>query len=83
MFYVCFYKHRWCVKECVIKAYSNKRLLFPEMRYYKDKNGAPKMEFYGFAKQSMNEQNITQCHISISHDDGFTQAFVVLEKTQT
>ena len=69
----------WSVKEAMIKA-SGKRLLFPEMQYTKSQIGAPLINVYGQTKQWIeNDLKVSNIHVSVSHDDGYTLAMVVLE----
>ncbi|ETO32365.1 hypothetical protein RFI_04751 [Reticulomyxa filosa] len=64
----------WAVKEALVKA-TQKRLLFPEIEYYKKPNGAPQLKYYGSAHHWMSSQQINT-HLSVSHDGAFTVAFI-------
>ena len=46
-----------------------------------DNDGAPMFRFAPPLQKYMQQQGITNCHVSISHDGDFVSAVVVAEKT--
>ena len=67
----------WAVKEATIKA-TNKRLLFPDIQYTKNETKAPIILFHNAAHEWFfaNHNNIM---VTVSHDDGCTIAFVLVQ----
>ena len=67
----------WAVKEATIKA-TGKRLLFTDIQYTKNEIKQPILIFHNEAHEwfRANHNNIM---VSVSHDDGYTIAFVMVQ----
>ncbi len=74
---------RFAAKEAASKALKAgiARCAPNEVEILYDENGAPTLEFLGKAKDLLN-CSYYKAHISITHDGGLAQAFVVLEETE-
>ncbi len=71
---------RWAVKESFIKAFGD-RVQFPDLHVHRvPPDPRAKLSFSGSALQAINSAGIGEAHISLSHEQEFAIAFVVLEK---
>lgn len=74
-----FLASRWGFKEACVKASGRKDLIFPQMYLEKDTTGKPKIVFIDFNKTVIEtELGIKSTHVSISHEDDMSVAFVVM-----
>jgi len=71
---------RWCYKEACVKASGRKDLIFPKMFLVKDELGKP---FVKFEDPNLSiiekELGIKSTHVSISHEDDISIAYVIME----
>ena len=71
---------RWSYKEACVKACGRRELLFPKMSLYKDNLGKPFIRFEDFNRELLeNTLGIKKTHVSLSHEDEHSIAFVVME----
>lgn len=86
---------RWSFKEAVVKASGRKDLIFPDMYLVKGETGKslfsfnktskfdkgkPKIKFLNTNLTIIeNELKIADSHVSISHEDEYSIAYVILE----
>ena len=68
----------WAVKEATIKA-TGKRLLFPDIQYTKNEIKAPIIVLHNEALEWFKNTEYDNILVSVSHDDGYTIAFVVVQ----
>lgn len=68
----------WCIKEALVKATSY-RLLFPDIEIIRESHSKPNVIYHNTVHQYMIKHNVTNTHISLSHDQDYTIAMVVLE----
>ena len=72
---------RWSFKEACVKATGRKDLIFPQMYLDKEPNGKPTVTFVMFNKNLIQDElKIKETHVSISHEDDTSIAFVVMTK---
>ena len=83
---------RFAAKEAFLKALSGgrsgreplrKRLDFREIVLKKDAWGRPTLVLSGEAQKLLNLLNIGACHVSISHEENYAIATVILEKARS
>ncbi len=77
------YAARYAAKEAVFKALGTGYrygMAFREIEVINDKLGKPEVTVYGKVKAFVQEQKITNIHISLSHIKEMALAFVILEK---
>ncbi len=77
------YAARYAAKEAVFKALGTGYrygMAFREIEVKNDKLGKPEVTVHGKVKAFVQEQKITQIHLSLSHVKEMALAFVVLEK---
>ncbi len=77
------YAARYAAKEAVFKALGTGYrygMAFREIEVKNDKLGKPEVVVYGKVKAFVQEQEITQIHLSLSHVKEMALAFVVMEK---
>jgi holo-[acyl-carrier protein] synthase len=76
-----FLASRWSVKEALVKATGDKSIVFSKIYLQKNDDGKPFLKFDPeYLKQDLKFKDIeNSIHISISHEDEFAIAFVVLE----
>nr|CCA16412.1 conserved hypothetical protein [Albugo laibachii Nc14] len=81
---VLFLASRWAVKEAVFKAFQHHRISFPEIVVVsssKDKHQcAPQLKFCGNLRSLAQSLNIVEPKISISHDQEYAIAYVILQQ---
>lgn len=73
---------RFAAKEAIYKALSsdtNKVYSWQDVEIYNDKNGLPKVKFYGALKNYLNEKK--QIKISMSHSENYVTCVAILYKT--
>ena len=73
-----FLASRWAVKEAVYKAAGNQLLLFPEIIVKKSDDGQPSIEYIGSTKDKLAKKGVTSTWVSISHEDEYSVAVVLL-----
>ena len=77
---------RWAFKEAMVKASGDTRLYYHGMYLKKDKSRGkpvPTIEGELNTKIIYEELEVSTIHASISHEDQFAVAFVVLETLKT
>lgn len=57
----------WCVKEAVVKAFSNKNISFLDIEVLHDENGKPFVNKNKTILFELNKNNLSEIKISISH----------------
>lgn len=72
---------KFAAKEAFLKALGKGLFEIPflEIEVLREEKGKPFISLYGKAKQMVQEINIKNIHLSISHDGGIAVAFVILE----
>ena len=73
---------RWAAKEATQKAFASPRLLFPEICLVAgntQEHPRPRLQFFGGVKGEAAKQRIVAAHVSLSHDDDYAFAQVLLE----
>ena len=72
---------KFAAKEAFIKALGKGlfKVPFSEIEVLKEEKGSPFVSLHGKTKQIVEEMNIKNIHLSISHDGGMAVAFVILE----
>ncbi len=76
----------WAVKEAAVKALGvgfAKGIRFKDIELIHNENGKPMVEFYGKAFEILHNQtkkDDINVLVSISDDDGYAQAVVIIEK---
>ncbi|HZH94441.1 MAG TPA: holo-ACP synthase [Flavisolibacter sp.] len=73
---------RYAVKEAVLKCLGTGMedgLALIEIQTLKDENGKPQLELLGSVKRLSDEQNIEIWHVSITHSESYSLAFVIAE----
>ncbi len=71
---------RFAAKEAFIKAIGSEiAISFKEIRIVNKDNGKPLLETYGRVKDFLKEKKINKIHLSLSHEDDYGIACVVLE----
>lgn len=79
-----FLAKRFAAKEAASKAMGlgfQDGLEFKHISVIHEKNGKPLLEFYGYAKKYLSENNINASHLSLSDEKEYAVAFVTMEKT--
>ncbi|KAL4493665.1 hypothetical protein ABPG72_004158 [Tetrahymena utriculariae] len=71
---------RWAFKEAIVKASGRRELIFPQMYLVKSLDcPKPRLKIEETSKQILEEQlQIKDIHVSISHENEFSVAFVIL-----
>lgn len=81
------YQHfaaRFAAKEAIYKALSsdtNKVYSWQDVEIYNERNGLPKVKFYGALKNYLNEKK--QIKISMSHSENYVTCVAILYQTQS
>ncbi|KAK8818239.1 holo--carrier protein synthase [Blastocystis sp. ATCC 50177/Nand II] len=78
-----FLASRWAIKEATYKALGATGVPFRSIQVLYQRPGIRSplvVEFEGKAKEVADKANIDSCHVSVSHEDDYCVAFVVLEK---
>lgn len=72
------------MKEAIVKASGSKLIYFPGVFLKKNGDSKPSVEIEGEVNKKIlfEELQISQIHASISHEDLFAIAFVMLETTR-
>ena len=70
---------RWAAKEACVKASGNRTLVFHELLISKEKSGRPKLIWEERNIQKMDELGVKRGLVSLSHEDDFAIATVILE----
>jgi len=72
---------RWSLKEALVKATGNKSLIFSKIYLEKNKDGKPFVKFdEKYLEENSQFKEIDgKIHISISHEDDYAVAFVIIE----
>ncbi|EGG21706.1 hypothetical protein DFA_01592 [Cavenderia fasciculata] len=74
---------RWAAKESVYKAFrgiDRSRLPFPNIKIASRDDGSPVVELQDSTMELANQLNIANIHLSISHDEDYAIANVILEE---
>jgi phosphopantetheine--protein transferase-like protein len=71
-----FLASRWSVKEALVKATNNKQLIYSNIFIWKDSNGKP---FIKFDEDYQHNEQMGKVHLSISHEEDTSIAFVIIE----
>lgn len=72
---------RWCYKEACVKASGRRELIFPKMYLNKNELGKPFVIFIDENKLIIEKELlIKKTHLSLSHEDGSSIAFVIMEQ---
>lgn len=76
-----FLASRWALKEALVKATGNKGLIFSKIYLEKDTTGKPFVKFdETYLKDNQDFNNFfNNIHISISHEEEYAVAFVIIE----
>jgi holo-[acyl-carrier protein] synthase len=71
---------RFAAKEALAKAVGNPKLLsWLEVEVDTDELGKPMLVLSGNSAKALNSRGVLSTHLSLSHDNGFAIAMVVLE----
>ncbi len=72
---------RFAAKEALIKAVSSISLIsLKEIEVIQDKNGKPLLNFHNRIKEIIQNLSIANNHLSLSHEQEYSIAMVILEK---
>ena len=74
---------RWAVKEAMAKALGcgmGKKCAWQEIEVMNLDSGAPTVELSGTTKATADALGVKQIHVSISHEQHYASAVIVLEK---
>ncbi len=72
---------RFAAKEAMIKAIGKRIPVdLTDIEIVNNEEGSPSINPRGKLKQYFDHQNIQQTHVSLSHEDDYSIAFVVIEK---
>ena len=72
---------RWSFKEAMVKATGRRDLIFPHMFLNKNSEGKPYVEIIDQTSKIVYEElKIMNIHVSISHEDEHSIAFIILER---
>lgn len=77
------YAARFAAKEAIYKAISpdvNNEVSWKDAEVCKFENGKPYIKLYGDLKKIADEKNIKNIELSLSHDDDYAIACVVIDK---
>jgi len=77
-----FLSGRFAVKEAVFKAFGTgmaKGMTFKDVELVNQLNGKPEVNLYGKAKEFADESGINKVFVSLSHENDYAVAFVVME----
>jgi holo-[acyl-carrier protein] synthase len=71
---------RFAAKEALAKAVGNPKLLsWLEVEVVTDQLGKPMLVLSGDSSRALSSMGVLSTHLSLSHDNGFANAMVVLE----
>lgn len=68
----------WCVKEAVIKAFSDAKLAYKDIEVLRNENGKPFVSETKKIKEELEKKNLTEIKISLSHSKTHSTAICVL-----
>lgn len=68
----------WCVKEAVIKAFSNAKLSYSDIELSRDKNGKPFVVVSKNIQEALDERGYNEIKISLSHSKEYSTAICIL-----
>ena len=68
----------WCVKEAVVKAFSNRKLEFQKIEISNTKEGRPFVVMNETIKAELEKANAKEIKISISHSKEFSTAICII-----
>ncbi len=77
------YGARFAAKESFVKALGiglGRGVKLTDIEVVNDKNGKPDLVLWGEAKAQIENRNIVQVHLSLTHTRSFASAIVLLEK---
>jgi holo-[acyl-carrier protein] synthase len=74
---------RFAAKEAFGKALGSglKGLSLKDLEVTQDENGKPCLHIHGSAVEVLRRIGLCSVHLSLSHEDGFAMAMVIIEKT--
>ena len=72
---------RWGLKEATVKACGNRSIYFPGVYLAKYEKSKPKLTIEGETNERilLRELEVSRMHASISHEDEYAVAFVIME----
>ena len=72
---------RFAAKEAASKALGTGigKVSFQHLQVSNDEQGAPRLQFHGYAKELQEQRGIRHIHLSLSDEEDAAVAFVVLE----
>lgn len=68
----------WCVKEAVVKAFSNRKLCFQEIEVSATEEGRPFIVLNDTIKNELYKAGATEIKISISHSKDYSTAICII-----
>ena len=68
----------WCVKEAVVKAFSNRKLCFRDIQITATEEGRPYIILNDVIKQELKKANAKEIKISISHSKEYSTAICII-----
>lgn len=68
----------WCVKEAVVKAFSNRKLCFQDIEISATKEGRPFIVLNDTIKAELEKAGAKEIKISISHSKEFSTAICII-----
>ena len=68
----------WCVKEAVVKAFSNRKLCFQDIEISSTKEGRPFVVQNEIIKKELEKHGATEIKISISHSKEYSTAICII-----
>ena len=68
----------WCVKEAVVKAFSNRKLCFQDIEISCTEEGRPFIVLNEVIKNELQKANAKEIKISISHTKDYTTAICII-----
>ncbi len=73
---------RFAAKESVMKALGTGRargIVFSDIEVEADNRSRPQIRLHGYAAQFAHQHHISSIHLSLTHDEEYAVAFVVME----
>lgn len=74
------YASTFAAKEAFIKAHGRGNLKFKDIEIAREHTGRPVVRLFGEAKHLMEQKNITNINVTMTHDGEYAVAVIVLEK---
>ena len=68
----------WCVKESVVKAFSNRKLCFQDIEVASTKEGRPFIVLNDTIKNELKKANAKEIKISLSHTKDYSTAICII-----